>query len=78
MKLDINLTNKLEYSGMDVSFVATNTNRCLQTRYVLYRILNLGVLKYEWGFGSAEPGAQPCCGWVREEVAPSLRGGPEV
>jgi hypothetical protein len=51
--------------------------KCLQTR-VLYRILNLGVLKYEWGSGSAEPGAQsapprmvqPCCGWVREDRSP--------
>jgi hypothetical protein len=25
---------------------------------VLYRIFNLGVLKYEWGSGSAEPGAR--------------------
>jgi hypothetical protein len=44
-----------------------------------------GVLKYEWGSGSAEPGrrapprmAQPCWGWVREGVAPSRRGGPGV
>jgi hypothetical protein len=45
---------------------------------VLYRILNLGgVLKYEWGSGSAEPErrapprmAQPCWGWVREGGRP--------
>jgi hypothetical protein len=28
------------------------------------------VLKYEWGSGSAEPGAQPCWGWVREGGEP--------
>jgi hypothetical protein len=62
MKLDIDLPNKLAMKILEWMSPSWQPRliRCLQTR-VLYRILNLGVLKYEWGSGSAEPGTHGAC-----------------